>query len=56
MEMEYALLKHRGLQPDPRMESMRLLYFYSKYRKDREDTKNNAANGGVGGRRVIRMG
>lgn len=35
--MEYDLLKYRGLQPNDSMPSMKLLYFYSKYRKDREE-------------------
>ena len=42
--MEYDLLKYRGLQPDPNMESMKLLYMYGKYKKDREDAKTAQSN------------
>jgi hypothetical protein len=34
--MEYDLLKNRGLQPNQDLESMKLLYFYGKYKKERE--------------------
>lgn len=37
--MEYDLLKHRGFMADDHTPSMKLLYFYSKYRKDRENAK-----------------
>ena len=49
--MEYDLLKYRGFQADETTSSMKLLYFYSKYKKDREDDRN-AQNKGS---RVIRM-
>ena len=42
LDMEYDLLKYRGLQPDPNIESMKLLYHYSKYKKDREDSNAKA--------------
>lgn len=35
--MQYDLAKHRHLQPDMNMPSKTLLYFYSRYRKDREE-------------------
>ena len=38
--MEYDLLKYRGLQTYPDMESMKLLYLYGKYKKDRENARN----------------
>ena len=44
--MEYDLLKYRGLQPDDAMPSLKLLYFYSKYKKDREDANTAAARKG----------
>lgn len=36
MDMEYDLLKHRGLQPSDDIPSMKLLYMYGKYKKERE--------------------
>lgn len=38
--MQYELLKYRGLQPDPCIDGMKLLYFYGKYKKEREDARN----------------
>jgi len=35
--MQYELLRHRGLQPNDELPSMSLLYFYSKYKKEREE-------------------
>jgi hypothetical protein len=51
LDMQYDLLKHRGLQPVDDVSSMTLLYFYSKYRKDREDARNANTN-----LRTIRVG
>lgn len=51
--MEYDLLKHRNFQADDSTASMRLLYFYSRYRKDREEAK--AAASAAGGGRVVRV-
>ena len=36
-DMQYALLRGRGLQPSDEHSSMSLLYMYSKYKKDLED-------------------
>lgn len=35
--MQYELLTHRGFQPSSNIPSMTLLFFYSKYKKERED-------------------
>jgi hypothetical protein len=43
--MEYDLLKYRGLQPDPNIDSMKLLYMYGKYKKDREDARPQGTPG-----------
>ncbi len=39
--MQYDLAKYRHMQPDMNMPSKSFLYFYSKYRKDREEAKQN---------------
>lgn len=38
--MQYELLTHRGLQVDERMPLKSLLYNYSRYRKEREESAN----------------
>lgn len=35
--MQYELMTHRGLHPDPKMPLRFLLYAYSKYCKEREE-------------------
>lgn len=37
-------MRHRGLQPDTDIESMKLLYFYGKYKKERETAAQPAKN------------
>jgi hypothetical protein len=36
--MQYELLTHRGMQPVQNMPLRTLLYVYSKYRKEREES------------------
>jgi hypothetical protein len=49
--MEYELLDNRGFIATQSTPSMKLLYFYSKYRKQREEQRSKAASGN----RVIRV-
>ena len=44
--MEYELLRGRGLQPSENLSSMQLLYYYGKYKKERE-TAASQPNSGV---------
>ena len=44
--MEYELLRSRGLQPSETLSSMQLLYYYGKYKKERE-TASQQPNSGV---------
>ncbi len=44
LDMQYELMSDRGMQPVEDMPSMSLLYFYSRYRKDRQ-TKPNGKTG-----------
>jgi hypothetical protein len=41
LDMQYELMSDRGMQPVEDMFSMSLLYFYSRYRKDRQNAKPN---------------
>jgi len=48
--MQYDLVKHRGYVANDATPSMELLYYYSKYRKDREQKPPG------NGRQVVRVG
>lgn len=37
-------MQYRNWQPDPEIESMKLLYFYGKYKKERENAAQAAKN------------
>lgn len=51
LDMQYELMSDRGMQPVEDMPSMSLLYFYSRYRKDRQ-----AKPGKTGGQKVKNSG
>lgn len=37
--MQYELARYRHIQPDMTMPAKSLLYFYSKYKREREEAK-----------------
>lgn len=42
LDMQYALAKHRNMQPDEHMSTKSLLYFYSLFQKDLQEQKEQA--------------
>ncbi len=57
LEMQYRLLKDRGMQPDGNMPSRTLLYFYSLNKKERDEQARLDAMKSQGkGSRTFHMG